>query len=354
MKHAIFFIVIASLWLPGAARAASMNLTATVKLPSICGNNIREDGEQCDGTDFGVSSCSALGYANGTLSCSHTCTYDVAACTSVATNVFSNSFPVSGGSYNFNNTNGTEVQLVVPPNSATSTIQLFTFVYPSDAFASSTPAPDGASFVGNVYNLNFVTSDGIIVHNLSNAVTVVLPYTDDDVEGLDTRTLIVYRSEDGEEIWHPVSGTIVDPVAHTVTFTTSGFSSFTIFTVFGTPPPLPQSNSESSGSGSSSSFSGSVQNFISYVISPFVPAHVLPANPIVVSPVPPSSVPLENPQVQVHEPGPGISQSSIGTGGAAATSSLPVSASRHPVVIFAFATAGIILVLLIILLLLAL
>lgn len=36
---------------------------------AVCGNDIKENGEQCDGDDLGGASCKSLGYINGSLSC---------------------------------------------------------------------------------------------------------------------------------------------------------------------------------------------------------------------------------------------------------------------------------------------
>ena len=84
MKHAVLVIAIACLSLPSAAFAASMTLTATVKLPSVCGNDIREDGEQCDGPDLGGASCNMLGFGGGGLSCTPSCTFDTSSCSTSA------------------------------------------------------------------------------------------------------------------------------------------------------------------------------------------------------------------------------------------------------------------------------
>jgi len=39
----------------------------------LCGNNIREGSEVCDGTDVGGNTCRSLGYSGGTITCSYTC-----------------------------------------------------------------------------------------------------------------------------------------------------------------------------------------------------------------------------------------------------------------------------------------
>ncbi len=53
-------------------------------LITVCGNNIKETGEQCDGTDLGGTSCTGLGYLGGTLGCSATCQRQVNSCIATA------------------------------------------------------------------------------------------------------------------------------------------------------------------------------------------------------------------------------------------------------------------------------
>jgi len=53
---------------------------ATVTCP-LCGNNVIEGSEQCDGTALGGQSCIGLGYAGGALSCKSDCTFDTNGCT---------------------------------------------------------------------------------------------------------------------------------------------------------------------------------------------------------------------------------------------------------------------------------
>jgi len=61
--------------------ASNATIGATVKI-SVCGNNIVEADEQCDGSDLNNHSCSDLGYDGGTLSCNASCTFNTSACTS--------------------------------------------------------------------------------------------------------------------------------------------------------------------------------------------------------------------------------------------------------------------------------
>ncbi|MDD5071466.1 MAG: hypothetical protein PHQ42_01890 [Patescibacteria group bacterium] len=93
-----FFLLIAAVLtadffslLPNAA-AGNDAVTITVKI-SVCGNGIREYGEQCDGSDLGGETCSSRGFTSGTLKCDMACDFDTSDCyTSSA------SPPASGGS----------------------------------------------------------------------------------------------------------------------------------------------------------------------------------------------------------------------------------------------------------------
>lgn len=49
---------------------------------ATCGNNIKEVGEDCDGTDLGGKTCANFGYTGGTLNCRPiSCVFDKSACT---------------------------------------------------------------------------------------------------------------------------------------------------------------------------------------------------------------------------------------------------------------------------------
>jgi len=45
-----------------------------------CGNGAMEEGEDCDGMDFGAATCESLGQSPGTLSCTESCMVDVVGC----------------------------------------------------------------------------------------------------------------------------------------------------------------------------------------------------------------------------------------------------------------------------------
>jgi hypothetical protein len=63
----------------------------------VCGDNLADPGEQCDGSDFGGATCVSLGFTGGSLSCSSSCTRSTSACTSTETNTSGNTS--GGGGY---------------------------------------------------------------------------------------------------------------------------------------------------------------------------------------------------------------------------------------------------------------
>lgn len=74
------FIAVGLFFVCSRARTQSTSITATVKI-SVCGNNVAEDGEDCDGSDLVGNSCITLGFGGGgTLSCDIACAFDTSAC----------------------------------------------------------------------------------------------------------------------------------------------------------------------------------------------------------------------------------------------------------------------------------
>lgn len=59
--------------------SSSDTVEATIKI-SVCGNEIVEGGEDCEGSDLGGKTCISLGYSGGTLSCDIACTFDTTNC----------------------------------------------------------------------------------------------------------------------------------------------------------------------------------------------------------------------------------------------------------------------------------
>jgi serine protease AprX len=66
------------------AADAVFSLVATtggVVQPAVCGNNLREGTESCDGIDLGGQICTTQGFSGGTLACNGNCTFNTSGCT---------------------------------------------------------------------------------------------------------------------------------------------------------------------------------------------------------------------------------------------------------------------------------
>lgn len=71
-------------------------LTVTVKI-SVCGNDTKEYGEECDGSDLGGAACSGFGFNSGSLSCDIACEYDTSNCSNISNNNNNSSSGGGGG-----------------------------------------------------------------------------------------------------------------------------------------------------------------------------------------------------------------------------------------------------------------
>ncbi|MER3407011.1 MAG: hypothetical protein C4278_01100 [Patescibacteria group bacterium] len=75
----LFFLIIFLLYFKFEIfGAGNVQITAFVK--GVCGNNIKEPGEECDGGDLGGQNCVSLGYFGGTLTCNPNCTFNTSRC----------------------------------------------------------------------------------------------------------------------------------------------------------------------------------------------------------------------------------------------------------------------------------
>jgi PKD repeat protein len=72
-EHYIFIEAIQS----NGKRAWSSPMYITYNL---CGNGVQDEGEECDGDDFGGQTCEDLGYSGGNLACNLDCTLDTSTC----------------------------------------------------------------------------------------------------------------------------------------------------------------------------------------------------------------------------------------------------------------------------------
>lgn len=79
-----FFIVFLFFPLGKIFAQSSSTVNATVKI-SICGNNIIEGNEDCEGDNLNSNTCQTLNYQNGTLVCDISCSFDKTDCSGVLT-----------------------------------------------------------------------------------------------------------------------------------------------------------------------------------------------------------------------------------------------------------------------------
>ncbi len=152
MKTYLCLAIIACMSLPLSLSANSVVLTATLHNNWVCGNGVKEPGEQCDGADFGGSLCSTSGFTGGSLSCSVSCQLVFSSCTTDADNAAVAYFPATGDTFTFSNgdlTNDTTT-IVVPPLADPDPLTFEAFPYPPAAIEPVSPAPEGTDFAAKV------------------------------------------------------------------------------------------------------------------------------------------------------------------------------------------------------------
>lgn len=218
---------------------ADQTTTSVTVIPPVCGNSIKEIGEQCDSDNLGSKICADLGYDGGTLSCSASCGFNTLNCaTNAETTAILLFTPSNGGTYTMINEDNS-AKITLPENFYAQDLRLQMFSYEPSVIESKKPAPLGKSFIGKVYDFVFIDSNGAIVSALSKPATLILTYTDADIVGVDENTLAPYHSEAGDSAWQLISGAVIDTAHKQITFTTANFSSFALI-AFGAPlPPTP-------------------------------------------------------------------------------------------------------------------
>jgi len=241
--------------------ATGGSVDATIKI-SICGNHIREGGEQCDLNNLGGKTCSRLGFSGGDLSCSSACGFDTSGCVTDAEVVAEPTFtPSDGGSHTLDNGDHA-VEIIIPENFYSHDLQLEVFSRPNDSFAATKPAPAEKDFVGKTYDFIFINPEGESVTALLQPATIVLTYTDSDVTGIDEGSLTPYRWGSNDASWQLIPGAEVDTVNNQITFSTASFSSFALF---GSPEEESSVSNPSVGGGGGSFYA--LPSYIAYPLS---------------------------------------------------------------------------------------
>jgi len=220
---------------------------ATIKI-TVCGNSIKESGEECDGYDLGGTSCTNLGYSGGTLGCSAACERQTSSCISTTPQASTTPtiYSSSGGEVSLINSDNTASVFNFPQNFYTEDLKLQANSYANNFFVSNKPAPSGKNFIGKTYDFSFTTLSETQTVAVSVPVNIMISYLDSDVSGLDESTLVPYRWGPSDTSWQLISGAIVDTTNNKVTFSTTNFSSFALF---GSPAQQQQTGGGSSGGG---------------------------------------------------------------------------------------------------------
>jgi hypothetical protein len=225
----VFLILLALL---SCSVFASVQEASTSLSYTVCGNNIKETGEQCDGYDLGSVSCLNLGYSGGTLGCSAACELQTTSCISTAPIVSTTStIDLSdGGTATLTNPDNTIVVFTFPANSYTEDIKLQANSYANNFFTSDKPTPSGKSFIGETYDFSLITAlSEKQVPITSAAVSVTINYSDSDISGIDENTLAPYRWGANDTSWQLISGATLDTINNKITFSTTQFSAFALF-----------------------------------------------------------------------------------------------------------------------------
>lgn len=167
----------------------------------ICGNNRAECAEQCDGTDLQERTCETFGYAEGTITCTANCRYNISNCSGFLYYAFSNfddspTLPMgwsSAGSW----TVGTPTS---GPTSAYSAPRCISTSMNSDYTNNMT------------YNANYVRLPSINLINATNPVMTFYSWLEAELNYDGGRVEI---STDGGMTWLPA--TDVSPPYHSST-----------------------------------------------------------------------------------------------------------------------------------------
>ncbi len=64
----------------GSGGSSASSGSGSGGVPASCGDGIKDDPEECDGTDFRLTTCADFGFDDGTLACNGDCTADPSGC----------------------------------------------------------------------------------------------------------------------------------------------------------------------------------------------------------------------------------------------------------------------------------
>ncbi len=135
----------------------------------------------------------------------------------------------TGGSMTLTNIDSTSVVFSVPSNFYSENLHLQASSYANNFFTTNKPAPSGQNFIGKTYDFDFNTTSGSSVSAVSQSITMVVSYTDEDISGFNESALAPYRWGASDSSWQLISGATIDTGNNKITFSTMNFSSFALF-----------------------------------------------------------------------------------------------------------------------------
>ena len=159
-------------------------------------------------------------------------TFTTTGCTgssSVGTQTESTVTKAGGGTVQLQESGTTQVSLTVPANftATDADFQVKKLDKTTVLLTTSTPTAAKQAIGNHVYQMDALSSPTERVSSFDQAITVTMNYTDNEVEGYDETTLVIYRW-DGSS-WYELDNCTVNTVANTVACTTSAFSTFILF-----------------------------------------------------------------------------------------------------------------------------
>ncbi len=147
----------------------------------ICGNGIKELGEQCDKNDFNGKSCVNLGFFEGEINCSALCKFNTNNCiTIVEANIIKLFNLSTRDNQNIINTNNS-AKIDLLENFYNQDLTSGMLSYTNEYFSSSKKLFIGKSFINNNQDLIFINQNSDKIIKFSKNSNLILTYANENV-----------------------------------------------------------------------------------------------------------------------------------------------------------------------------